>query len=67
MGVKKQYKLLKVLDFPSVIQAHYLFISEHESICRLVLELYDSPTLKEAIDQFKFNEETTSEIAKTLL
>lgn len=37
LGIKKQYKLLKALELPSIIKAHYLFISEKESTCRLVL------------------------------
>lgn len=39
MKIKHQYKILKTLDLPTIIKAHWLFINDKERTCKLVLEL----------------------------
>lgn len=67
-NIKHQYKLLKTLDFPTIVKARYLFIDEDESVCRLVLEYCPWKNLKKELDDYGcFTEDLTAELIKTLL
>jgi len=49
--LKTQYKILKLLSHPNIIEAHNLFVNEQERNCQLVLDYCPSRQLKEVLDQ----------------
>lgn len=50
LKIKQQFKLLKTLDLPTLASAHWLFISERESTCRLLLDLCEWRDLRSQLD-----------------
>jgi serine/threonine protein kinase len=49
--LKTQYKILKVLSHPNIIEAHNLFVNEQERNCQLVLDYCPYPQLKDFLDR----------------
>ena len=68
LKIKQQFKLQKTLDLPTLVRAHWLFISERESTCRLILDFCQWRDLRTQLNEFgRFKEDFAAEVLKALL
>lgn len=68
MRIKKNYLVLRSLNFPTILKPSYLFISHKTNTARVVMDYCAYPTLDSVMKNYDyFSEELASTIIKILI